>query len=542
MADVTAPASGRMPLATALVAALLVALLVGWLPHYLTWPWWPDLDAWATLAQGWDEGRRPYRDVAIFNFPGPIEVAWLIGHAFGWGHTSVTYALDAAFLVGLGGLLAWWSRRQFGGVLPGLIGSLAILRYYADLDYALVAQRDWHAPILALGGLLILRARPGRIARGLSGAAVGLGLAIRPHVILFTPLFLVLLARGSGDPAAGGRGRVGRLGGWTGAALIALALAFAPLLWQGLLGDFWAGVRKASYGARYSTVTPGSVAVGIWTQLGLSDLGAAFATPAASASRAAAWRFDLIAIALAAAALAGPSARRESARVWLLGMALVLLYEPLHPKRHAYLAHPRHLVSGVALAFVAGLLFEATRARPRIRAAWVALLILAAAPGPPRFWRPLASLRSLGTLLRPEVPRVAPPGCEAHFYPADRRSPYDWTSYRDALNYLRDNTDGSTLVANLLANLPFPSFNGPIGRASPLPGESGVIWLWSVEPDLEPRYAEAIAATPSGTVAVWDPGRPSFDERLRLPNVARVVRRQFRPEARFGSIEVWRKP
>ena len=71
---------------------------------------------------------------------------------------------------------------------------------------------------------------------------------------------------------------------------------------------------------------------------------------------------------------------------------------------------------------------------------------------------------------------------------------------------------------------------------------TGVIWLWSVEPDREPEYADAIAAAPSGTVAVWDPDHPSFDERLDLPHVARVLRHQFRPEAQFGSIQVWRKP
>jgi len=61
-----------------LLITLCVVMLAGWLPHYLTWPWWADLDTLATIAQGWDAGIRPYRDVALFNFPGQIELFWLL--------------------------------------------------------------------------------------------------------------------------------------------------------------------------------------------------------------------------------------------------------------------------------------------------------------------------------------------------------------------------------------------------------------------------------------------------------------------------------
>ena len=51
---------------SAVLAASCGLMFAGWLPHYLTWPWWPDIDSFAAIAQGWDAGIRPYRDVSIF--------------------------------------------------------------------------------------------------------------------------------------------------------------------------------------------------------------------------------------------------------------------------------------------------------------------------------------------------------------------------------------------------------------------------------------------------------------------------------------------
>ena len=57
------------PLAAA-VALLIVGFLATWIPHYLTWPWWPDHDTNAAMALGWEAGVLPYRDVRAFAFPG----------------------------------------------------------------------------------------------------------------------------------------------------------------------------------------------------------------------------------------------------------------------------------------------------------------------------------------------------------------------------------------------------------------------------------------------------------------------------------------
>jgi hypothetical protein len=115
-----------------LVTALAVVdgvLLASWIPHYLTWPWWPDLDAFAVLAQAWEVGLLPYRDMAAFNFPGQIYLMWALGKVFGWGRTAPFYALDAGLVVTLGLALVMWSRRRFSTVLPGLVGSTAFLGY-----------------------------------------------------------------------------------------------------------------------------------------------------------------------------------------------------------------------------------------------------------------------------------------------------------------------------------------------------------------------------------------------------------------------------
>jgi hypothetical protein len=96
-------------------------------------------------------------------------------------------------------------------------------------------------------------------------------------------------------------------------------------------------------------------------------------------------------------------------------------------------------------------------------------------------------------------------------------------------------------VADLLRNVPFPAINGPAGRVSPLTAEGAIPYLWTIDPEIEPEFAQDLAKAPSGSVVVWDPDRPSFTPDLDLTKVGEVVRRQYRPEARFGAIEIWRK-
>src|SRR5262249_36906484 len=155
------------PLAVALGLACAVFLLT-WAPHYLTWPLWTDNEQFAISAQSWEAGIRPYRDLADFDFPGPIYVLYLLVKVFGWRHTTAFYAGDLVLVVLRGGTLGAWSRRLFGTGIPGLIGFLPWLAYYLGRDFTQVAQRDWQGPALAVLGLLALESLPGRWARPVS--------------------------------------------------------------------------------------------------------------------------------------------------------------------------------------------------------------------------------------------------------------------------------------------------------------------------------------------------------------------------------------
>jgi hypothetical protein len=502
------------------MAALCALLLAGWLPHYLTWPWWPDLDAFAAIAQGWDAGIRPYRDVSLFNFPGQIEILWLLGKAFGWGRTWPIYALDATLLVTLGAALTAWSRRSFGRSSPGLIGFLGFVYYYMNLDYALAAQRDWQGPVLAFVGMLLVRARPGLPAAFGSGALFGLAFVVRPHILLFTPaaaLAVATMASGPSDPPSRARSRA--LLAWAAAAVLAVAVGFAPLAAQGLLGDFARGVRQASYG-RYGEY-PASLASRIFGQLREPRLalGAFLAMATSSAS---------------------PLAIRRVAIPWVFGLLLALTYRPFHPVQHDYLAHPLWLVWSINLAVTAGAAMTLLKQRPGLALGSIALLVAIASPGLPRFFDAEASLRAIGDIGRGSEPTRVPPGAETHFAPLDTRSPYTWDQYRQVLAYLRQKTGPDTRVANLLRNVPFPALNGTVGRICPLPADSGIIWLYALGTDREADFARALEAA-EDAVVVWIPGERSFDPRLQLSILEPAVLRFYRPEATIAGIQIWRR-
>ena len=198
---------------TTAVFALILAILATWVPHYLTWPWWLDLDAFAGLAQGWDAGIRPYRDVRAYNFPGRLTSSGP------WGSSSAgagrrVYAADVALLVLLGVAMVTWSRRRLGGVLPGAIGLLAVLGYYAGQSYALVVERDWHGALFAVLSLVALQTARGRAGLALSAASFAVGMTFRPHIVLLLPAIALAIGldRPEGAPRSPGP-RGGAVGG-----------------------------------------------------------------------------------------------------------------------------------------------------------------------------------------------------------------------------------------------------------------------------------------------------------------------------------------
>lgn len=518
--------SGRLlgrPLTAALASASAL-MLATWVPHYLTWPWWSDLDYFAVMARHWDAGLRPYRDVPDFNFPGATEAAWLIGRAFGWGRVAPVYALDAAMLVTLGLALTAWSRSRFGRALPGLAGFTLFVCDYLNLDYALVAQRDWHATLLAVLGLLAPAWRPGRAGRLVSAVCFALAMTLRPYGVLFAPAILLALDEGARRPGETWSTRAAALalGEWSLAFGLALAVCYSPLIVQGLVGDFVEGLKAVRPGGAYSRNTRANFALRLAD--GLGD-----------------WKTTWTLAGLAAMAALGPAATRRPARTWAAAMLGVTFYKPIAPITHDYLAIPSALVTAVGVAVVAAGLTLAARPAAPARLLTLIVMLAVGAGGVPRFCSIGRSARAVVDLIRGRDPAATPLGVgNAMPGPAGSPTAYAWADYSALLDHLRHHTGPSTPVANLLRRHPFPAVNGPAGRPSPFPVPLAVVWSRWFGPGRDAEFARRLDRAAADAVVVWTPDEPGVEPNLRLPLLTAAVRLNYRPEARFGAFQVWR--
>jgi hypothetical protein len=519
--------------AVAVAAAACALLLLTWVPHYLTWPWWSDTDQFAVSALAWHEGVRPYRDLIDFDFPGPIYVLYGLGAVVGWGRggTLPFNAVDALLVVLLGPALGFWSRRRFEHVLPGLVGYLAFLVVYLSLDYSQVGQRDWHGPLLVVLGWLVLESFPSRAGRVASALATASALAYRPQVLVLLPALLSALAgdRPGGGAAQGPRPRrySRSLAEWSIALAAAGLLVLTPLLFSGIFGDFVYNLRYARVGGQYNRTTWSSF------QTNLAD---ELADPLTVR----------ILTANALLAVLGGGRLRAAARTSLLALAGVLVYKPMSPFQHEYLWLPLLLIRSVALVPpVAWVVSTPVLASP-LRIAAVAGVLVMVGAGVPRYCLIGPSLRAIESLARGVAPAEAPPGCAHEFdlapsEPGPPRKPspgYRWSNYCRMLDYIRRTTSPRTRVANLLRERPWPPVNGPTGRLSPFPAAGGYLHLWFLNRHQEGRFARTLSAC-RDAVVVWVPNDPYVARRLRFPRLERVVHEWYRPEARFGSIEVW---
>ncbi len=512
---------------TIVAVAVCVAFLATWVPHYLLWPWYRDSDTFATMAQSWNAGILPYRDIRGYNFPGAIYLFWLLGRVVGWGRTWALYAVDATALVLLGVTLAAWSRRCLGSRFFGVAAYLVFLTFYLSLDYQTVAQRDWHASLCVVLGLLTLQAWPGRTSRVLSALLAALALTIRPHVVVFLPALWAAIAEGIERPGtrpAGSRlvgGLVRSLAEWSLAFGTFLVLAFSPLLIAGIADDLVRGLRIVAYGGPYHRAHPRAVAEVIATQ---------FQEPT-----------TLIVIGLLALVLLRTrgECRRRTA-TWRIALAAALVYRLVHPVPHYYLIFPVVLVGAVASASLMAWIADRTKIAPTLRLLALLLLISEISRGLPRYCDRSASLQALACLARGQtLPTWDPPGSTSWFELSHARW-YSWDDYRRVLIYLRATTGPATLVANVLREPPFPAINGPAARLSPFRAESGICWMWLVAIDLEPEFADALERS-TDVVIVWAPSSHERPSQLSLARLAAVIRKHYRPEARFGRIEVWRR-
>jgi hypothetical protein len=506
-------ASGQL-LCRGFTVALLIlaaALLASWVPHYLTWPWCRDEDTFATLAQSWNEGIRPFRDIRAFCFPGHLYLHWFLGRTFGWGRTVAFYAVDAAAVIALGVALWFWSRRRLGGPLPGMVAYVAFLGFYLSVDYQSVAERDWHAPLAAALALMALETLPGRLGLWIAAALAAAALSINPHPVLFLPAMAAALAE---------RPRPWRsLIEWAIALGLFACLAFAPYMIQGLLDDWIRSLRVVlAPGGPYSKATPGRA---------LEVLASELRRP---------WTIALF-VSLVFLGLWGAELRRP-ARIWLLALIAAVFYRILHPLQHEYLELPLGLISSIVLALPVAWVVSAWRLARPVRVLAVAMIVYEAVPQVPTFCSPIDSIRAIGPLVRGAQPAAPPPGCRMRGFTTP--SHYGWTDYCRVLDYLRRETRPETEIANFLRKPYYPSLNGPAGRLSPFRASSGICWMVLIDVDLDAEFAAALEGTPD-SVVVWSPGEDPDPPRLKLDRVTAVIRRCYRPEARFGGIEVWRR-
>lgn len=525
--------------ATLAVAVACCLLLASWVPHYLTWPWWPDTDQFATAAVSWHGGLRPYRDLADFDFPAPIYLFYVLGVTVGWGKggTLPFNAVDAAFVALLGVAAAAWTRRRFGRVLPGLAAYLPFLCFYLSLDMSQVGQRDWHSSFFAVLSLLALESGAGLPGRIASAAAMGIALTYRPQAVVFFPAIVTALAQREGRDRADRPVRiVRRMVEWTIPLAAILFLAALPLLIAGIFGDFVYNLRLVRPGQLYNVRTPVSFARSLCTEV---------ADP----------RTVSIIAANALLAVFGPPRMRATARTMTVALLGVLVYKPMSPYPHRYLVQPLMLVRSIALAPVVAWLLENTGITATCRLASVLAIGAAAGIAVPRFCRIAESLVAVADLAGGRPPAEPPPGC-AHAYGRHQRShcspecrdragkpsrgSFRWDDFCRMLAYIGRSTPPHSRVANFIRTRPWPAINGPTGRLTPFSAAGGIIHLWFVEPKRQAQFARDLGLD-SDAVVVWIPNPPRRANKLSFPMIESAIRRWYRFEARFGAIEVWRR-
>ena len=488
--------------------------LACWLPGYLARPLFADHDVFATMAHGWDAGLKPYRDLVGNNFPGTIYLFWGLGKVFGWDNTPALYAADAGLLLTLVGAMIGWSLARFGRALPGAIGAAAIVSYYLKLDFSQSAQRDWHAVAFVAFGLLAAQARPGRVGWWLSAVGFALGMLVRPQVVLFLPA--LLMAATARQRLAGVSRRATLVSGaaWLGVAGVAVALGFAPLVRAGVLGDFLEGLRILAFGGSYNK----KPLIGIVAML-------------AEEAKNLQIMIGVAVVAVLARAAPNPVGR-STAAVWLAAVLGGLLYAPLSPAGQPYLYHPLWIVWSIGLAAAVGLVLEADTP-PRGLLFGLVTIHLAAIAWP-RFAEPSRVREAVAALRADQDPRPEASGYQTPY--GARLVLPPWADYRDILAYLRAKTSPTTRVANLLKGV---ALTGPAGRLPALPAESAT-WVFVVKPGDEGQFAREMEKHDDAVAVLWSPGEVGrFDH--PLPELARVVRRLYQFEARFGTLEVWRR-
>lgn len=510
------------------VVALIALLTATWLPHYLTWPLWPDSHAYASLAIGWDQGIEPYRDVATFNFPGQIYLFWILGKTFGWGHTWPFYAADAALIATVGACMIVWSRRVFGESLSGMIGCLALAVVLMGLDMSQAGQRDWHSTAFVMIALMVLQCGHSRLRFVWSAIFFAIGFVFRPHVVLFGPAVIMAIALDRFDPNARDlKPFIRACLIWGVAFAAALVVGFLPLISQGLFGEFLEDLKIARHGGSYAGMTLRTALVLFLAKFVMREY------------------LLMIVSTLTLGFLSG----RDTVRIvvpWTVALIFAMAYQSVHPISHDYLMLPLKTIYAVNLAILAALVRKSLGGETLQAAGISAAVVLLALNQWPDECSPSAALQATRAFLTGTVGSEVPHGARRYFQPGEvdvreRRSGYPWADYLATIDYLKTKTTPNTNVAGAFKRMPFPALNGPTGRPSPWPGEGGTTFMLVLGLEKEEAFIDSLMAAPADTVVVWVPGERAEADKVNFERLDRTIQEHFSPEASFGVFQVYRR-
>jgi hypothetical protein len=198
------PISAASALALAGFGAL--AALLAW--RSLAWPLIHDVALMHYIAWRIGEGAVPYRDLFDMNQPGTYLIHLAVLRTLGGGDLAWRI-VDLAWLAAAAGAIAAFAAPW--GALAAAAGAVVFTTYHLAGGAWQAGQRDFLVCVfLLLGALGVARwLERGRLVTLVwSGAALGAGITVKPHVALLVgalgALVAVAAARACGVPTAAG--------------------------------------------------------------------------------------------------------------------------------------------------------------------------------------------------------------------------------------------------------------------------------------------------------------------------------------------------
>jgi hypothetical protein len=173
--------------------AAYAAVAAGLLVSSLRWPLVHDAPIMHYIAWRIGSGAVPYRDIFDMNLPGTYLIHLAALRAFGAGDAAWR-AFDLAWLTATSLALAAFARPWGAAAAAGSAFFFAV--YHVSGGAWQAGQRDYFLVVfLVLGALGVARWASGRGLASLAagGLALGAGLAIKPHAVLFAAALTVVL-------------------------------------------------------------------------------------------------------------------------------------------------------------------------------------------------------------------------------------------------------------------------------------------------------------------------------------------------------------